>query len=257
MREPAPEAGLRFNGRYCSVVFMHRWLLFVCAFFVTGALAQSPTAARFEGTLLLINGSAEAQIANDEAQVNFYVEVQDADVARAQSLVNQRAADGVTALKRADAKAVVETAGYSSYPVYEPKTQKIIGWRVRQSVNLRTAELANLSKTVMAAQPYLALSGIDWRVSRAARERVEGELIQRAIANLNTRVAAAAQALHVPPERQRFEELNFGVPTGVRPPIPAMARMAAPSAEAMSEPQFDAGQSTQQITVSAKVRFLP
>ena len=237
---------------------MNRWLLLVGAFFVTGALAQSPSAARFEGTLLLINGSAEAQVANDEAQVNFYVEVQDADVARAQSQVNQRAAEGVSALKRADPKAVVETSGYSSYPVYEPKTaQKIIGWRVRQSVSLRTAELANLSKTVMAAQPFLVLGGIDWRLSRAARERVEGDLIQRAIANMNARVTAAAQGLRVPPDRQRIEELNFGAPTGVRPPMQAMARMSAPSAEAMAEPQFDAGQSTQQMTVAAKVRFLP
>src|SRR5512133_2483879 len=119
-------------------VHMIRWLFLAYALLASGAWAQLTPAPRFEGTLLLITGSAEAQVANDEVQVNFYVEVQDADVVRAQSLVNQRAADGVAALKRSDPKAVVETAGYSSYPVYEPKTaQKIIGWRVRQSVSLR------------------------------------------------------------------------------------------------------------------------
>jgi predicted secreted protein len=226
------------------------------AFVATGAWAQAQPVPRFEGTLVSLSGAAETLVANDEAVASFFVEVQDVDAARAQSQVNQRAADGVAAIKRTDPKGAVETSGYHSYPVYEPKSaQKIIGWRVRQSVSVRTAELANLSKTVVAAQQYLALGGIDFRLSRAARERVEGELIQRAIGNLNARVSAAAQALGVPRERQRIEELNFGAPSSVRPAM-AMARMAAPGPDVMAEPQLDSGQSLQQVTVSAKVRFL-
>jgi len=203
-----------------------------------------------------MTGAAELEVANDEAVVSFFLELQEADLARAQSQVNQRVADGVAAIKRADPKAVVETSGYGSYPVYQPGAgRKIIGWRARQSVNVRTTELANLPKAVAAGQQQLALAGLDFRLSRAARERVEAELIQRAIANLNARVAAAAQALSVPAARQRIEEMNFGIATGGRPPAIAMARMSA-AAEQVVEPQLDAGQSTQQVTLSAKVRFL-
>jgi len=234
------------------------------ALIVSGLLAAHATLAQplapvrsFEGTLLQIAGTAEVEVANDEALVSFFLEVQEPELARAQSLVNQRAAEGITGIKRADPAAQVETAGYSSYPVYQSgSARKIIGWRVRQSVNVRTTDLLALPRTMAAGQQQLALGGIDFRLSRAARERVESELIQRAIANLNSRVAAAAQSLGVPASRQRIEELNFGIPGGERPPIMSMARMQASTAEAVAEPQLDAGRSTQQISVAAKVRFL-
>ena len=236
-----------------------RWLPLAAAFIVTAGIAQPAAPTRFEGTLLIMTGAAELEVANDEAVVSFFLEVQEPELARAQSQVNQRMADGVAAVKRADPKAQVETSGYGSYPVYQPgAARRIIGWRVRQSVHVRTTELANLPKAIAAGQQQLALGGIDFRLSRAARERVEGELIQRAIANLNARVAAAAQALNVPATRQQIEEMNFGIPTGGRPPVVAMARMqAAGAADSVAEPQLDAGQSTQQVTLSAKVRFLP
>lgn len=222
--------------------------------------AQSPAPAR-EGALILITGSAEIEVPNDEAQATFFVEHQETDVARAQSIVNQRVADGIAALKRADGKAQVESAGYHSYPVYQtgPSAQagrKIIGWRVRQTVNLRTSDLAALPRAVAAAQQQLALGSIDFRLSRAARERVEGELIQRAVANLNARVAAAAGALQVPMARVRNEEVNFGVPQHERPPVPIMMRQSMAAADQVAEPQLEAGRTVQQLTVTAKVRFL-
>jgi predicted secreted protein len=234
-----------------------RVLLLGVVLAASAAVAQPQQPQRFEGTLLTMTGAAELEVANDEALVAFYLEVQEPDLARAQSQVNQRVAEGVAAIRRADPKAVVETSGYGSYPVYQPGSgRKIIGWRARQGVNVRTSELASLPKVVAAGQQQLALGGLDFRLSRAARERVEGELIQRAIANLNARVAAAAQALNVPAPRQRIEEISVGIPTGGRPPPVPVARMQASAAESVAEPQLDAGQSTQQVTLSAKVRFL-
>ena len=222
----------------------------------SGAAIAQPASARIEGTLLLMTGTAEAEVANDEALAQFFFEAQDADLARAQSQVNQRVAEGVAQLKRADPKALVETTGYTSYPVYQPGTQrKLVGWRVRQGVSLRTSELAALPRAVAAAQQHLALAGIDFRLSRAARTRVEAELIEQAIANLNDKVAAAARALKVAPDRVRLEELNFGV---TPPPMPRMrSDMMASAAPPVEEPQFDAGRSLQQLTVTGKARLLP
>jgi predicted secreted protein len=237
------------------------WLMAaaLCATMSVGAQpAQTPAPARPDGTLVVMTGTSEIDVANDEAIANLYVELQDADLARAQSLVNQRIADGVAALKRGDPKGQVETSGYSSYPVYARDTaKKIVGWRVRQSVTLRTIDLAALPRTVAGAQQQLALGGLDFRLSRAAREKVEADLIQRAIANLNARVAAAAQALDVPKSRVRIEELNFGGVGNERPPVMPMARAALQAPDAVAEPQFDAGRSLQQLSVIARVRFAP
>jgi predicted secreted protein len=235
------------------------WLSTICllvAGLTSGAVMAQSVPVRSDGTLLLMTGSAEVEVANDEALAQFYFETQDADLQRAQSLVNQRVAEGVAQLKRADPKALVETTGYTSYPVYQPGTQrKLVGWRVRQGVSLRTSDLAGLPRAVAAAQQTLALGGIDFRLSRAARTKVESELIAQAIGNLNARVAAAARTLNVPAERVRLEELNFGV---APPPMP-MPRMRAEMAAVppVAEPQFDAGRSLQQLTVTGRARLLP
>jgi len=221
------------------------------------ASAQQTAPARFEGTVVAMTGSAEIEVANDEALASFYVEVQDADLARAQSQVNQRMAEATAALKRADPRAEVQTSGYQSYPVYRDNNRKPVGWRVRQGVTLRTTDLAALSRTVAAAQQNVALGGIDFRLSRAVRDRVGAELIQQALANLNSRIAAAAQAMQVPAARVRTEELDFGGRGFERPPMVAMARSAPIASDSIAEPQLEAGRSLQQLTVSARVRFLP
>jgi uncharacterized protein len=228
------------------------------------AVAAMPAVAQLQapplpatGTVVLMTGTAELELQNDEAFASFYYEAQDADLTRAQSLVNKRVADGTAALRRADPKADIETSGYGSYPVYSTgSVRAITGWRVRQGVTLRTAELAALPKTVAAAQPLLALGGIDFRLSKAAREKVEAQLIQQATANLQARFAAAAQALNVPPARVRIEEVNFGAREGG--PQPMMMRSAAMSNEqTVATPTFEAGRSIERLTVTGKARLLP
>jgi predicted secreted protein len=231
--------------------------ILVCLIVAAGDAIAQTASARFEGTVLLLTGAAELEVANDEAVAHFYLEQQDVDLQRAQSLVNQRVAEAIAQLKRADPSAQLETGGYSSYPVYQPGTQrKLVGWRIRQSVSLRTTDLAALPRAVAAAQQSLALGGIDFRLSRAAREKVEGELIALAIANLQGKIGAAARALNMPVEKVRLEELNFGA---MPPPVVPLAASARPemmmSAPAVEEPRFEAGRTLQQLTVTAKVRL--
>jgi predicted secreted protein len=233
--------------------------LVLAALFLAGlpAFAQPVASPSGPGTLVVMTGSAEVELPNDEAVVNFFYETQDADLTKAQALVNQRVGDGTAALKRADPKAQIETSGYGSFPVYSGTSRNIVGWRVRQGVTLRTDNLASLPKTVAAAQASLSVGGIDFRLSKAARERVDAQLIQQAVANLNARVAAAAQALGVPASRIRVEEVNFAGREGGPIPIGA-ARMASMASDAASPPPtFEAGRSSERLQVSGKARLLP
>lgn len=234
---------------------MRRWIWIALFPFAVSAFAQPVSAPASPGTLLVMNGTAEVELPNDEAVASFFFEAQDADLTKAQALVNQRVGDGTAALKRADPKAQIETSGYGSFPVYGTGNRNIVGWRVRQGVTLRTDSLTNLPKTVAAAQSLLSLGGIDFRLSRAAREKVEAQLIQQAIENFNKRVAAAAQSLGVPSSRIRVEELNFGIREGG--PIPMAARMATMASDAVPAPTFEAGRSSERMTVSGKARLLP
>jgi len=223
-----------------------------------GAQQPAPSPARFEGTVVTLAGHAQLELPNDEASASFYAEQQDPDLARAQSTVNQRVADGVAALRRVDPKCQVESGAYESYPMYASSgAHRITGWRVRQTVFMRTGNLAQLPQAVAAAQALLALGSIDFHLSRAARERVEGDLVQRAISDANVRIAAAAQALSIPPARVRLEELDFGAAVQGPPmrPLRAAATMA-PAAESVAEPSFEPGTTSEQASVTARARFL-
>jgi predicted secreted protein len=235
---------------------MKHWIAAAAACTALTAAAQPATPPPNPGTLVIMTGSAEIELSNDEAVVSFFYEAQDADLAKAQALVNQRVGDGTAALKRADPKAQIETSGYGSYPVYSAGNRGIVGWRVRQGVTLKTDNLAMLPKTVASAQSTLSVGGVDFRLSKAARETVEARLIQQAIANLNARVAAAAQALGVPQNRVRLEEVNFGGREGG--PIPVGSpRMAAMASDAVPPPTFEAGRSMERISLTGKARLLP
>jgi predicted secreted protein len=219
------------------------------------ATAVAQPAPRADNALVQLTASAELELPNDEAVASFAVEVQDADAQRAQTLVNQRAAVGLAALKKADPSAQIETAGYSSYPVYaRDGNSRITGWRVRQGLQLRTTDLAALPRTIAQGQETMILAGVEFRVSRKAREGARAELIRRAVGDLNLRVAAVAQALNVAPERLRLEELSFSPEGGERPPMMFRAQSAA-DAPAAPPPALEAGSSLQQLTVSAKLRI--
>jgi len=221
------------------------------------AVPTAASAPQNAGTVLLMSGAAELEVPNDEAVANFFYEAQDADLRKAQAAVNQRVADGTAALKRADPKAQVETTGYSSYPVYSGGTARtIVGWRVRQGLTLRTEDLAGLPRTVSAAQSLLALGGIDFRLSRAARDKLDAQLIQLATANLNARLATAVGALGGSPGRLRLEEVNFG---GRDAPQPVMMRQAPMMASDASPPppSFEAGRSIERLVVHGRARLLP
>jgi predicted secreted protein len=229
------------------------------ALFALPAAAQTAqVAAPSTGTLLVMTGSAEVEVANDEAVANFFYEAQDADLAKAQGLVNKRVGAGTAALKRADPKAQVETSGYSSYPVYSGGASRTItGWRVRQGVALRTGNLADLPGTVSSAQAFLALGGVDFGLSAAARERVDAQLIQLATANLNARLAAAASALGGTAARLRLEEVNFSArEVGLQPALMRSAPMMASDASP-PPPRFESGRSTERMTITGKARLLP
>jgi uncharacterized protein YggE len=258
-----PARGQRAGALKCAQIklgkALMRALAFVASFVAVSVACAQPVASPGSnaGTLVVISGSAEIELPNDEAIVTFFYEAQDAELAKAQGLVNQRVASGTAALKNADPKAQIETSGYGSFPVYSSgSARNIVGWRVRQGVTLKTNNLVALPATVASAQSTLSVGGVDFRLSRAAREKVDAQLIQQAIADLNGRLSAVAQALGVPPNRVRLEEVNFGGQNGG--PVPFAARMTAMSSDASAAPPtFESGRSSERLMVSGKARLLP
>jgi predicted secreted protein len=245
------------------------------------AQAQTQTAPKTTpgfstgGTLVVVPAFGEVKHVNDEATVTFSVEEQDKDRAAATARVNQKMKQGTEIVRRADPQAELKTVNYYSYPVYpevpdnprplaNPAARRIpIGWRVGQYLEVKTGNLAQLSKTAAAAQKVLGIVNIDYHLSPALTKKLDDERIAATYANLNERIASIARAMGRKLDDAVIDTVDFegsGNYAGGMPPAPpapmSMARAKfAEAADAVPEPSFEPGETTLQMRLVGKVKF--
>jgi predicted secreted protein len=157
------------------------------------------------------------------------------------------------ALKQAQAEAEVssETLGYASNPVYSKGT--LTGWRVSQSIRLRSTNSAALSDLVGRLQQRLLLQSIGYEISDARRKEAETELIKSGIEAFKTRAQLIADQMGERPHRL----VEMRVDTEGGHPIPifrsAPAMVAAEAAPA--PPRIEAGTQTIRVSISGVIEL--
>ncbi|WP_151634127.1 SIMPL domain-containing protein [Noviherbaspirillum aerium] len=231
------------------------------------AASAAPAAAQTSGTLVIVPAFGEVRHANDEARVSFMIEEQDKDKSAAASRVNLKMKQGMEILRKEDARAELKTGGYYTYPVYadegQPrpltKPRQAIGWRVGQYLEVTTSSLAELPRTVAAAQKVLALSGLQFTLSPATNRKLEEERIAAAYANLTDRIAAVAKAMGRNVSDAVLDTVDFEASgafaerSDMRMAKPMSVGAAAPAA--VEEPSFEPGETVLNSRVVGKVRF--
>lgn len=232
----------------------------------SAAYAQSTS-----GTLVVVPAFGEVVRANDQAVASFTIEEQDKDKAVAASKVNQKMKQGMEIIRREDPQAALKTEGYYTYPVYaeqrplpagalvQPKPQ-IIGWRVGQSLEVKTLNLTNLPKTAAAAQKVLALSNLNFGLSPATLKKLDEERIAATYKNLNERIASIAMAMGRNRADATIDTVDFEgsgkYANEIQAAPPMMMKTARMNdAAAVAEPSFEPGETTLQMNVVGKVRF--
>jgi uncharacterized protein YggE len=221
------------------------------------------------GTLVVIPAFGEVTHANDEATASFTIEEQDKDKAAAASRVNLKMKQGMDAIRKEDPQAKLKTIGYYSYPVYPeerplpagstPKVRMPSGWRVGQSLQVKTTKLDTLPKTVASAQRVLALNGLNFGLADATVRKLDDQRIAAAYKNLNERMASIANAMGRKLSDATLDTVDFeGSGNYARP---EMARAAPMAMKAMrdtaqvEEPSFEPGETTLQMNLVGKVKF--
>lgn len=238
------------------------------------AHAQTTSVPVTAGALVVVPAFGEVKHANDEATVSFAVEEQDKDRAAATARVNLKMKQGAEIVRREDPQAELKTQGYYTYPVYpevpdnpRPLTAQAqaarripIGWRVGQSLEVKTRNLAGLPKVAAAAQKVLNLNGIDFHLSPELTKRLDDERIAATYRNLNERIASIARAMGRNVGDAVIDMVDFegsgNYAAAPAPPAP-MAMMRAKFAESadMPEPSFEPGETTLQMHLVGKVKF--
>ena len=233
-----------------------------------GAHAQTlPTA----GTLVVVPANGEVVHANDQVTVTLAIEEQDKDKAAAASRVNQKMNQGAAIVKKADPQAVLKTQGYYTYAVY-PETAPLppgvaakprvpTGWRVGQYLQVTTTNLAALPKTVSAAQGLLTLNRLNFSLAPATIRKLDDQRIAAAYKNLNERVAAIAGAMGRNVNDAVIDTIDFEGSGNYaqRVSVTGARNMSADSmgygGNQVAEPSFEAGETTLNMGLVAKIRF--
>lgn len=243
------------------------------------ASAQVAQVATTAGTLVIVPAFGEVTHVNDEATVTFTVEEQDKDRTLATARVNQKMKQGTAIVRREDPQAELKTVNYYTFPVYpevpdsprplnaqqeqQQRARRVpIGWRVGQSLEVRTRSLDGLPKTVAAAQKVLNLVGIDYHLSPALTRQLDDERIAATYRNLNERIASIARAMGRSVNDAVIDTVDFegsGNYVGNAAPM-AQRMMVSASAmrkqeEGVPEPSFEPGETTLQMHLVGKVRF--
>ena len=211
------------------------------------AIAVPAFAADPQPIVPMVNVSASAtqNVANDRMHAWLRAEADHPDPARAAAEVNARVGKALARVKGA-AGIEVTTSGYSSYQFTEKNQPS--RWRVQQTITLEGSDFASMAALVsrLQADDALVLSGMNFAVSREARQKAEDALTQQAIKSWQARAQNAARGFGFDSWRTGRVTIQTGEP--IRP-IPMM-RMQAASPMAGGAPPVNVEGGNTDVTVT-------
>lgn len=247
--------------------FLEKNMKPVIALVAASVIALPVYAQQVNGALVTVSGVADIKADNDQAVATFFIEEQDKEKDKAASRVNQKMKAGTDIIKKEDPQAVLATRGYYTYPVYSdeissgsnPQRKRTqTGWRVGQSLEMKTQNLKQLPATTAAVQKVLALNGLSFGLSDAAAKKLEAERLQASYKNLMEKVAVVVTAMGRKPADAVIESVDFDGNDCMAPvyrAAPMMMAKASMQQADVTEPSFEPGITTLTAKVLGKLRL--
>lgn len=197
-----------------------------------------------------LDAAASADVENDTMIVSLYAQEEGSEAAKLSQLVNTKINHALEKLEHYKSIKVA-TESYSTNPVYSK--DKIIGWRVRQSIRLESQVMPVLSEVLGGLQKELQLSSISFDISREKTEQQTGLLINQALAAYNQRATQIAKQL----DHYSFKIVDMRVTTSTNA-VPyrfkAASAVMAEAAPAVS-PDVAKGEKTLSVRVSGTIEL--
>lgn len=215
------------------------------------------------GTLIIVPAYGEVKTFNDQARALLAVEEQNSEKAEAVTRVNKKMKIVQEMIKQIDPKILMQTRGYHTYAIYSEeqtgKKRERISWRVMQTIEIITTNLEQLPKVIAIAQAYVSLSNIQFELSKEAEKKLDAQCLQNAYHHLQERIGVIAQAMGKRIEDATIESIDFeGNGMLQQPESTSVLRakaMAMTADSKIEEPSFEAGETTLNIRILARVKF--
>jgi len=200
---------------------------------------------------LTLQASASTDVQQDTVRITLAAELEAESQAKATTGLSAVLDEAVKRTR--DAKGInVRTSGYNVWPSTNEKG-KIQNWRARGEITLESKDFAAASALASKLSDKVAISQINFSLSREAREAAEKKLLTQAADAFLARAQAAAQAFGYSNYRvQQLELSGGGSAVPVPRPMNAMAKGFS-SAAAVADAPLEAGEITVTLSVNGTV----
>lgn len=200
-----------------------------------------------------ISAQVNGEVVNDLLTAELFVEHEDRDSA---SLANRVNADMAWALEQVRRyPSVKATSGnYSTWPTFERKQNRIIGWRSSQVLKLESDDFANVRKAIKDLQERLKVRNMEVSAKDETREAKEDELIADALNRFRQRALLVQSTMGASDYRTINVDINSNSQIH-RPPMMRNYAETASLSKVGSEPAVAAGTSQVSVTINAVIQL--
>jgi len=193
-----------------------------------------------------LTASASQEVPQDELMITLYA-VSEADDAKTTSdEVSNRIMKALSILNT-EKDITTKTGGFNTRPVY--RKQKITGWRTRQTIEIKSINVAIVSQLLARLQDHVLIESMRYEVSKQTRRQAENQLIEEAMNNFRYRARLVTTSL----QRQKYRLVDLNISTNQQRPHFAQARSMAMMADSVSAPPIQAGKQRIQVTINGKI----
>lgn len=201
--------------------------------------------------LYSLHAEAEGEVANDLLTVELVVEGEDRDSA---SLANRINANMQWAMAKLKPQTAIEssTRNYNTWPKYDHKNNRIIGWRASQTLLLESEDFEATRKVIQTLQEKLQVRNMRMTAKAETRTQQEDELINQALNRFKER----ALIVQLNMGASGYRIMDVSVKTNQhQPPYQPQARGMMAEASVSSAPVIEGGSSRVVVSVSGRIQL--
>jgi predicted secreted protein len=194
-----------------------------------------------------LSSTANTEVENDVLIAILYVQREGSKLPPLVNDVNEHIAKAVKQSRQIP-HIDVQTLSHQTDPIYDK--QRLSGWRVRQSILLKSQDSESLGQLIGDLQPILAVESIQYTVSLNKMREVEDKLIAEAIDAFSQRAKLVTNQFGY--SRYRLVDINIDTATAIHS---MRTRGAVMAMEVIAPPTIEAGKQEIQVTVNGTIEI--
>ncbi len=201
-----------------------------------------------------MSASASTEVTNDVLVITFSTQREGADAAAVQAQLTQALNAALAEARKVARPGQVDisTGSFSVQPRYAPKGEPM-KWQGVAELRAEGKDFDALTRLVGRIQT-LSVAQVGYRLSREARDKVQGEVSAQAIARFRSQAEAYAKAFGFSGVTLRAVEVSTGDSLGAADA--ALCAWPAPTWRRPAQPlPVEAGKSSVTVTVSGSVQM--